>query len=99
MREEFRRRRAVIVDGLNRIPGFHCRQPHGAFYVFPNIRQTGKSSRELADALLAEAGVACLWGTAFGDWGEGYLRFSFANSVENIQKALERIATWVNSHR
>jgi aspartate/methionine/tyrosine aminotransferase len=99
MREEFRRRRAVIVEGLNRIPGFTCRQPHGAFYVFPNIRQTGKASRPLADALLAEAGVACLWGTAFGAWGEGYLRFSFANSVENIRKALGRIATWVDSHR
>ena len=99
MREEFRRRRAVIVDGLNRIPGFHCRQPHGAFYVFPNIRQTGKSSRELADALLAEAGVACLWGTAFGAWGEGYLRFSFANSVENIQKALERIQGWMDKNK
>jgi len=99
MREEFRRRRAVIVDGLNRIPGFHCRQPHGAFYVFPNIRQTGMAARPLADALLSEAGVACLWGTAFGDWGEGYLRFSFANSVENIQKALDRIAMWVESHR
>lgn len=95
MREEFRRRRAVIVDGLNKIPGFSCRQPHGAFYAFPNIRGTGKSSRELADALLTEAGVACLWGTAFGDWGEGYLRFSFANSVENIQKALERIEGWM----
>ncbi len=94
MREEFRRRRAVIVEGLNKIPGFNCRQPHGAFYVFPNIRGTGKSSREIADALLTEAGVACLWGTAFGDWGEGYLRFSFANSVENIQKALERIEAW-----
>jgi aspartate/methionine/tyrosine aminotransferase len=99
MREEFRRRRAVIVDGLNKIPGFHCRMPHGAFYVFPNIRGTGKSSRELADALLAEAGVACLWGTAFGAWGEGYLRFSFANSVENLQKALERIATWVDKNK
>jgi aspartate/methionine/tyrosine aminotransferase len=99
MREEFRRRRAVIVDGLNRIPGFTCRQPHGAFYAFPNIRQTGLSSRTLADALLAEAGVACLWGTAFGDWGEGYLRFSFANSVENIQKALERIANWIDARR
>jgi aspartate aminotransferase len=95
MREEFRRRRAVIVEGLNRIPGFACRQPHGAFYAFPNIRQTGKSSRELADALLNEAGVACLWGTAFGPGGEGYLRFSFANSVENIRKALERIDAWV----
>ncbi len=98
MREEFRRRRAVIVDGLNRIPGFTCRQPHGAFYVFPNIRGTGKTSRELADALLAEAGVACLWGTAFGAWGEGYLRFSFANSVENLQKALERIEGWVKKN-
>jgi len=99
MREEFRRRRAVIVDGLNKIPGFTCRQPHGAFYVFPNIRATGKSSREIADALLTEAGVACLWGTAFGDWGEGYLRFSFANSVENIQKALERIHGWMEKNK
>ena len=98
MREEFRRRREVIVSGLNRIPGFKCRQPHGAFYVFPNIKGTGKSSRVLADALLAEAGVAALWGTAFGDWGEGYLRFSFANSVENIQKALERIDGWVRKN-
>lgn len=98
MREEFRRRRAVIVDGLNRIPGFSCRQPHGAFYVFPNIRQTGIASRPLADALLTEAGVACLWGTAFGNWGEGYLRFSFANSVENIQKALDRVETWVKKN-
>ena len=98
MREEFRRRREVIVNGLNRVPGFKCRQPHGAFYVFPNIRGTGKSSRVLADALLAEAGVAALWGTAFGDWGEGYLRFSFANSVENIQKALERIDGWVRKN-
>jgi aspartate/methionine/tyrosine aminotransferase len=98
MREEFRRRRAVIVDGLNRIPGFNCRQPHGAFYVFPNIRGTGMASRPLADKLLAEAGVACLWGTAFGDWGEGYLRFSFANSVGNLQKALERIEGWVKKN-
>ena len=98
MREEFRRRRKVIVDGLNRIPGFKCRQPHGAFYVFPNIRDTGLASRPLADRLLAEAGVACLWGTAFGAWGEGYLRFSFANSVENLQKALERIEGWVKKN-
>jgi aspartate/methionine/tyrosine aminotransferase len=98
IREEFRRRRAVIVDGLNRIPGFSCRQPHGAFYVFPNIRRTGKASRELADALLTEAGVAAMWGTAFGAWGEGYLRFSFANSVENIQKALERVESWTKKN-
>ncbi len=98
MREEFRRRRKVIVEGLNHIAGFTCRQPHGAFYAFPNIRGTGKSSRAVADALLNEAGVACLWGTAFGAWGEGYLRFSFANSVENIQKALERIEQWTTKN-
>jgi len=94
MREEFRRRRAVIVEGLNRVPGFSCRRPHGAFYVFPNIKATQRGSKALADALLNEAGVACLSGTAFGKWGEGYLRFSFANSVENIEKALERIRRW-----
>jgi aspartate/methionine/tyrosine aminotransferase len=94
MREEFRRRRGVIVEGLNRIRGFRCRQPRGAFYAFPNITGTGRDSQSLADALLNEAGIACLAGTAFGSAGEGYLRFSFANSVENIQKALERIKTW-----
>ena len=98
MREEFRRRRSVIVDGLNRIPGFRCRTPHGAFYVFPNITGTGKTSRALADGLLNEAGIACLSGTSFGKWGEGYLRFSFANSVENIQKALDRIADWAKKN-
>lgn len=98
MREEFRRRRGVIVEGLNRIPGFRCRTPHGAFYVFPNITGTGKSSKALADGLLNEAGVACLSGTAFGDWGEGYLRFSYANSVENIQKALDKVAAWTKAH-
>ncbi|MBZ5513800.1 MAG: pyridoxal phosphate-dependent aminotransferase [Acidobacteriia bacterium] len=95
MRAEFRRRRAVMVEGLNSIPGFRCRMPHGAFYVFPNISGTGIGSRRLADALLNEAGVACLSGTAFGAWGEGYLRFSYANSIENIQKALEKIERWV----
>jgi aspartate/methionine/tyrosine aminotransferase len=94
MREEFRRRRSVIVAGLNRIPGFHCRQPRGAFYVFPNIKETKWNSRLLAETILNEAGVATLGGTAFGQWGEGYLRFSFANSVENIQKALDRIEDW-----
>jgi aspartate/methionine/tyrosine aminotransferase len=94
IREEFRRRRSVIVEGLNRIPGFHCPMPHGAFYVFPNIAGTKRSSRALADSLLNEAGVACLSGTAFGAWGEGFLRFSYANSVENIQKALERVENW-----
>ena len=98
MRLEFERRRDVIVDGLNAIPGFRCRKPHGAFYAFPNITGTGRSSRELADALLTQAGVACLSGTAFGSWGEGYLRFSYANSVENIQKALDRIKTWAKKN-
>jgi aspartate/methionine/tyrosine aminotransferase len=98
MREEFRRRRAVIVEGLSRIPGFRCRQPHGAFYVFPNIKATQRSAKALADALLNEAGVACLAGTAFGKWGEGYLRFSFANSVVNIQKALDRMETWAKKN-
>jgi aspartate/methionine/tyrosine aminotransferase len=94
IREEFRRRRSVIVEGLNGIPGFRCRQPHGAFYVFPNITGTGMKSKPLADAILSDAGVAALSGTAFGTWGEGYLRFSFANSVENIRKALDWIRAW-----
>ena len=98
MVEEFRRRRSVMVEGLNRIPGFHCRMPRGAFYAFPNIAGTNHNSKALADALLEEAGVACLSGTAFGAWGEGYLRFSFANSVENISKALERIEEWANNN-
>ncbi|MBZ5545030.1 MAG: pyridoxal phosphate-dependent aminotransferase [Acidobacteriia bacterium] len=98
MREELRRRRSVIVEGLNRLPGFRCRMPHGAFYVFPNITGTGKSSKAIADRLLNEAGVACLSGTAFGDWGEGYLRFSYANSVENIQRALEKIEAWAKGN-
>jgi len=88
---EFRRRRDAIVKGLNDIPGFRCTVPAGAFYVFPNVTGTGLSSRELADMLLNEAGVACLSGTAFGSYGDGYLRFSYANSLENIQEALARI--------
>lgn len=89
---EFKRRRDVIVDGLNSIPGITCLKPLGAFYVFPNITGTGRTSRDLAEYLLNEAGVACLSGTAFGKYGEGYLRFSYANSVPNIEQALERIA-------
>ena len=94
MRAEFQRRRDVFVAGLNRIKGFSCRMPKGAFYVFPNVTRTGWKSKKLADALLEEAGVACLSGTAFGDFGEGYLRFSVANSLENLNKALERIDQW-----
>ncbi|PYX41659.1 MAG: aspartate aminotransferase [Acidobacteria bacterium] len=94
MRDEFRRRRDVFVAGLNRIKGFSCRLPKGAFYTFPNITATGWPSKKLADAMLEQAGVACLSGTAFGDFGEGYLRFSVANSLENLNKALERIHQW-----
>jgi aspartate aminotransferase len=88
---EFRRRRDVIVKGLNEIPGFRCVVPDGAFYVFPNVSGTGVPSRELADMLLNDAGVACLSGTAFGSYGDGYLRFSYAASLENIEDALARI--------
>jgi len=82
----------------DKIKGFSCRLPKGAFYVFPNITGTGWPSKKLADALLDEAGVAGLSGTAFGDFGEGYLRFSVANSIENIEKALDRVGAWVNQH-
>jgi aspartate/methionine/tyrosine aminotransferase len=88
---EFQRRRDVIVNGLRAIPGFKCVRPKGAFYVFPNISGTGYSARALADRLLDEAGVACLSGTAFGEFGESHLRFSYATSMENIQEALRRI--------
>jgi aspartate/methionine/tyrosine aminotransferase len=88
---EFRRRRDTIVKGLNSIPGFRCQVPQGAFYVFPNVEGTGMASTELADLLLNEAGVACLDGGAFGASGNGYIRFSYANSLENILEAIERI--------
>ena len=90
---EFRKRRDVIVKGLNAIPGFSCTTPAGAFYAFPNVKGTGFDSRSLADLLMNEAGVSCLSGTAFGDYGDGYLRLSYANSLENIEKALGRIRT------
>ena len=90
---EFRKRRDAIVEGLRLIPGIKCARPQGAFYVFPNITATGYSSKALADRLLDEAGVACLSGTAFGEWGEGHLRFSYAASLETIQEALRRIKT------
>lgn len=92
MLEEFRVRRDLIVDGLNAIPGVTCRRPRGAFYVFPNIEATGIPERQLARDLLDQAGVALLWGTAFGRHGAGHLRLSYANSRENIALALERIA-------
>jgi aspartate/methionine/tyrosine aminotransferase len=94
MKAEFQRRRDVFVAGMNKIKGFSCRMPKGAFYAFVNSMGTGWKSKKLADALLEEAGVACLSGTAFGAYGEGYLRFSVANSMENLQQALERIDAW-----
>src|SRR5438094_5932247 len=95
---EFKKRRDVMVAGLNKIKGFSCRLPKGAFYVFPNIKKTGWPSKKLADALLDDAGVAALSGTAFGDFGEGYLRFSVANSIENIEKALDRVDGWADKN-
>jgi aspartate/methionine/tyrosine aminotransferase len=92
---EFHKRRDVIVAGLNDIPGVTCATPGGAFYVFPNITGTGLTSRELADMLLNEAGVAVLAGTAFGAYGEGYIRLSYANSIEQIELALSRIKNWL----
>ncbi|MEO8131794.1 MAG: pyridoxal phosphate-dependent aminotransferase [Bryobacteraceae bacterium] len=88
---EFRKRRDAFCAGLNGLPGFRCTLPEGAFYAFPNITGTGFSAKVLADRLLAETGVACLSGTAFGEYGEGYLRFSYANSMENLMEAIERI--------
>jgi aspartate aminotransferase len=98
MRDEFQRRRDVFVAGLNKIKGFSCRTPKGAFYVFPNITKTGWKSRPLADALLDQAGVAALSGTSFGEFGDGYLRFSVANSLENLQQALDRIDQWTKKN-
>jgi len=95
---EFKRRSEMFVAGLNNIKGFSCRQPKGAFYVFPNITRTGWKSRPLADALLDQAGVAALSGTAFGKFGEGYLRFSVANSMDNLQQALERLNKWTKQN-
>jgi aspartate/methionine/tyrosine aminotransferase len=95
---KFKERRDIMVAGLNKIKGFSCLLPKGAFYVFPNVTKTGWPSKKLADALLEQAGVAALSGTAFGGFGEGYLRFSVANSIENIEKALERVSTWANKN-
>jgi aspartate/methionine/tyrosine aminotransferase len=92
MDAEFKKRREVIVSGLNNIKGITCKKPRGAFYVFPNITSTNMDCRKLGDHLLYNAGVAVLPGTSFGKYGEGYLRLSFANSIENIKKALDRIS-------
>ena len=98
MRSEFQHRRDVFVAGLNRIKGFSCRMPKGAFYAFPNITKTGWSSRKLSEALLEQAGVACLSGASFGKFGEGYLRFSVANSLDNLNQALLQIDQWTKQN-
>ncbi len=99
MDAEFKKRRDVIVSGLNNIEGITCKKPRGAFYAFPNITGTGMDCRKLGDYLLNEAGVAVLPGTSFGEYGEGYLRLSFANSIENIKKALDRISNALKKKR
>ena len=96
MLEAFRERREVIVSGLNAVPGVSCVEPEGAFYAFPNISELGQSAATLADRLLDEAGVACLPGTSFGGYGENHLRFSYANSVDNIRRALDAFTALVS---
>jgi aspartate aminotransferase len=99
MREEFDRRRAIVIEELNRLPGFSCIRPTGAFYAFPNISGTGFKAKELASRLLEEAGVATIGGPDFGILGEGYLRLSYANSTENIRKAIARMADFLARNR
>ena len=94
---EFKSRRDLFVDGLNGIPGIRCAMPKGAFYAFPNIEGTGLKSAEFADRILQDVGVACLSGESFGVFGRGFIRFSFANSKENLEKALDRIGSFVGS--
>jgi len=91
---EFARRRDAFCAGLNDIPGWRCAVPGGAFYAFANVKALGRGSKEIADSLLADAGVACLNGAGFGEFGEGYIRFSYANSYENLMRAVERIRAW-----
>ncbi len=95
---EFKERRDLIVEGINQIPGIRCPMPKGAFYIFPSVEGTGISSRDFADGLLQEEGVACLAGESFGEYGDGCVRFSFANSTENLERALERIDRFVAAH-
>jgi aspartate/methionine/tyrosine aminotransferase len=95
---EFRRRRDAFCAGLNQVPGFRCGLPGGAFYAFANVMETGMSSKELASRLLQEAGVACLSGTAFGEYGEGYIRFSYAAAYEQLMEAVDRVRDFVVHH-
>src|SRR5262249_700576 len=95
MMQAFDKRRGIIVRELNTIPGFSCVDPSGAFYAFPNVTQTGLAAKKLELALREEVGVAVIAGTSFGSFGEGYLRFSYASSVDNILAACERIRSWL----
>jgi len=95
MVKAFDERRGIIVDRLNALPGFRCQRPGGAFYAFPNIEATGRTAADLQDKLLTETGVAIIAGTSFGDQGEGYIRFSYANSIENIERAIDRIGDFL----
>jgi len=97
MVSEYRRRRDLVVEGLNAIDGIRCQRPGGAFYVFPNITATGLSERELADRLLAEAGVAVLPGTGFGPAGSGFIRLSYAQSIPTLEEGLLRIRSYLGS--
>jgi aspartate/methionine/tyrosine aminotransferase len=96
---EFDKRRQVVVDGLNRLPGVSCAVPKGAFYAFPNVKRTGWKAKALASTLLDDAGVAIIGGPDFGILGEGYVRLSYANSTENIRKALERMGEFLASRK
>ena len=97
MAAEFARRRRLIADGLQSIPGINCPEPEGAFYAFPSIKETGLTSAEFEERAMQEAGVALLSGSAFGEFGEGYVRLSYANSQENISKALESLDNMVRA--
>ncbi len=98
MRQAFDERRRIVVEELNKLPSISCVEPGGAFYAFPNIQKTGKSAKELETALLEEAGVAAIAGTSFGEYGEGYLRLSYANSTENILEAIRRMGSWLEQN-
>jgi aspartate aminotransferase len=99
MVDEFDRRRRVVVDGLNKLPGVSCATPKGAFYAFPNIQHTGWKAKALASSLLDDAGVAIIGGPDFGILGEGYVRLSYANSTENIVRALDRMGEFLASRK
>ena len=95
----FEKRRDLVVDGLNKIPGMRCTRPQGAFYAFPNIEGTGFGEKELSDRLLTEAGVAVLPGTAFGPAGKGFIRLAYTQSEDELSKGLKRIAEFVATHK